>query len=185
MDEPIPPPWPIPLRRSALRLAFVVGLRGGVGIAALVTSLLTFGVVAMALLVAAAVCLVYAAALGAWFLTLRLEAWPGELRVRSLFGSRRYRLRKGEVRRLWVDRSSLSVEARVAGMGVRVGEGQLGGERLMDVIALDRTSTLVMVPVEGGRVVVAAASEEAHLAALLNATASSPPPADANPVSPT
>ncbi len=148
-------PWPIPLRRSIPRLALVVVLRAAIGAAAIVTAMATFGVVATVLNLTGAACLIYALLLGLYLFSLRLEAIPNELRLRSLFGTRNYRLRRGEVRRLWVEFSRRPLEARVGTMGVRVGEGQLGGEKLVDVIALDQASTLLMVPVEGGRLAVA------------------------------
>ena len=159
-------PWPIPLRRSVPRLAAVVGLRAAIGLAAVLTGLTTFGVVAAVLNVAGGVVLAYALGLGTHLFTLRLEAIPGHLRLRSLFGSRTYRLRKGEVRRLWVRFSRRPLEARVAGLGVRMGEGQLGGETLVDVISLDESTTLLMVPVEGGRLAIASKSETTLLSAL-------------------
>jgi len=133
----------------------VVALRALVGLAALFTAAATFGVVATVLNVTGLAVLVYALLLGFYLASLRLEAAPNELRLRSLLGTRRYRLRKGEVRRLWVQFSRLPIEARVGNLGVRIGEGQLGGERLVDVIALDHVSMLLMVPVDGGRLAVA------------------------------
>jgi hypothetical protein len=151
------------------RLALVVGLRAAVGVAAIITTMATFGFVAAILNLAGAACLLYGLLLGLYLLSLRLEAVPNELRLRSLFGARRYRLRKGEVRRLWVKFSRLPLEARVGTLGVRVGEGQLGREKLVDVIALDRASTLLMVPIEGGRLAVAPESEGTLLEALRRA----------------
>ena len=126
--------------------------------------------VATVLFVVGGVVVAYAAILGAYVATLRLEAVPNELRLRSLFGARRFRLRKGEVRRLWVRFSRRPLEARIGGLGIRFGEGQLGGEMLVDVIALDEASTLLMVPVEGGRLAVAAESEAVLLEVLRLAT---------------
>jgi hypothetical protein len=171
MTDPEAGPWPIPLRRSIPRLALVVGLRAAVGAAAVVTAAATFGVVATILNLTGAACLLYALLLGTYLFSLRLEAVPNELRLRSLFGTRRYRLRKGEVRRLWVQFSRRPLEARVGTLGVHVGEGQLGGEKLVDVIALDQASTLLMVPVEGGRLAVAPEIEGTLLEALLRAAA--------------
>jgi hypothetical protein len=169
-------PWPIPLRRSTPRLLLVVGLRAAIGAAAILTATTTFGTVATVLNLGGAICLGYAVLLGAYLLSLRLEAVPGELRLRSLLGTRHYRLRKGEVTRLWVRFSPRTpLEARVAGLGIRVGEGQLGGEMLVDVISLDEASTLLMVPIVGGRVAVAAESESKLLEALRAATRSALP----------
>jgi hypothetical protein len=163
-------PWPIPLQRSVPRLLAVVALRAGIGLASLLTALTTFGLVATVLNVAGGVVLLYAAGLGLYLFTLRLEAVPGHLRLRSMFGSRSFRLRRGEVTRLWVQFSRRPLEARVAGLGVRFGEGQLGGESLVDVIALDEASTLLLVPVDGGRLAVASDSEASLIDALRMAT---------------
>lgn len=170
MAVPDAGPWPIPLQRSVPRLVAVVVLRAAVGVAALFTALTTFGVVATVLNLAGALVLAYAVLLGAYLFTLRLEAVPGRLRVRSLLGTRTYRLRRGEVTRLWVRFSRRPLEARVAGMGIRFGEGQLGGETLVDVIALGETSTLLMVPVDGGRLAISADSEATLMDTLALAT---------------
>ena len=159
-------PWPIPLRRSIPRLAFVVGLRAAIGVAAIFTATATFGLVATILNLTGAACLLYALLLGLYLFSLRLVAIPNELQLRSVFGTRRYPLRRGEVRRLWVQFSRLPLEARVGTVGVRVGEGQLGAEKLVDVIALDQVSTLLMVPVEGGRLAVAPENEGTLISAL-------------------
>jgi hypothetical protein len=151
-------------------LVLVVGLRLAIGAGAIVTASATFGVVASALYLVGGVVVAYALLLGAQVASMRLEAVPNELRLRSLFGTRRYRLRKGEVRRLWVRFSRRPLEARVGGLGVRFGEGQLGGERLVDVIALDEASTLLMVPVAGGRLAVAPDSEGRLMEVLERAT---------------
>lgn len=172
MDRSPAGPWPIPLQRSRARLLLVAGLRAIIGVAALLTAVTTFGVIATVLNLAGIFVLAYAGGLGAYLFTLRLEAIPGHLRLRWIFGARTYRLRKGEVTRLWVQFSRRPLEARIGGLGVRVGEGQLGGERLVDVIALDRTVTLHMVPVEGGRLAIGAASEPALIDALKLATRS-------------
>jgi len=163
-------PWPIPLRRSVPRLLAVVAVRALIGLAAMLTALTTFGVIAQLLMVAGTIVLVYAIGLAAYLFSLRLEAVPNELRLRSVFGTRRFPLRRGEVKRLWVQFSRRPLEARVGGMGVRFGEGQLGGEHLVDVIALDESTTLVMVPVEGGRLAISPLSEPALLDALARAT---------------
>lgn len=173
MDRSPAGPWPIPLQRSRARLLLVVALRALIGLAALLTALSTFGLVATLLNTAGLLVLAYALSLGAYLFTLRLEAIPGHLRLRWLLGSRMYRLRKGEVTRLWVQFSRRPLEARVGGLGIRLGEGQLGAEKLVDVIALDSVSTLLMVPVEGGRVAVAPEAESGLLTALASATSAS------------
>jgi hypothetical protein len=164
-------PWPIRLRRSLVRLFLTLGLRAAIGVAAVLTAFATFGTVALVLNVAGLICLAYALLLGIYVLSLRLEATPGELRLHSLLGTRRYRLANGQVTRLWVQFSRRApLEARIAGLGIRVGEGQLGQEKLVDVISLDRSATLLMVPVVGGRLAVAVESESELLKALGAAT---------------
>ncbi len=163
-------PWPIPLRRSLPRLLLVVGLRALIGAAGVLTATTTFGLVATTLYLVGGIVLAYAVLLGAYLASLRLEAVPNELQLRSVFGTRRYRLRKGEIKRLWVRFSRRPLEARVAGLGVRFGEGQLGGERLVDVIALDEATTLLMVPVHGGRLAISPESEATLIEALALAT---------------
>jgi hypothetical protein len=171
MAEPDAGPWPIPLQRSVPRLLLLVATRTAIGTWGILTALSTFGVVATVLNLASGLVIAYSVSFAAYLFSLSLEAAPGELRVRSLFWTGRYRLRKGEVRRAWVGRARGRLETRVGGLGVHVGHGQLGGESLVDVIALDRTASLVMVPVEGGRFAIAPASEVQLIDALAIATA--------------
>ena len=78
---------------------------------------------------------------------------------------------KGELRRHRVPASWRSpLEAQVGGLGVSLGSGVLEGEALVGVIALDRSASLIMVPVIAGRLAVAPASEDELLAALAAAT---------------
>ena len=113
----------------------------------------------------------YSMLLGLHLATLHLEARPNELMLSSVLGRRSYRLRKGEVRRHHLPRSWRSpLESQVGGLGVSLGRGELEGEKLVGVVALDRSANLLMVPVVGGRLAVAPASEEELLAALRAAT---------------
>jgi hypothetical protein len=164
-------PWPIRLKRSPMRLVAVVGVRALIGVAALATAQTSAGAIGTALTIAGLMVFWYAAVLGFYLVNLRLVADAGELRLYSLLGTRRYRLVKGIVTRLRLPRSWRSpLEAGISGLGVRIGEGELQGEKLVAVIALDRSATLLMVPTVGGRVAVAAESEEELLAALESAT---------------
>ena len=165
--------WPIRLKRRSTRLLGVVGLRALIGAAAVLTGLTAPGTEGTVLRIAGAIILGYAALLGLYLASLRLEARPGELHLHSLFGTRRYRLAAETVMRLWLPRSWRSpLEADITGLGVRIGQGKLKGEKLVGVVALDRSATLLMVPAVGGRLAVAAASEDELLTALAAATAS-------------
>jgi hypothetical protein len=164
-------PWPIRLKRSVLRLLVVVGVRALIGVLAILTGQASPGTVGTALRVAGGIVLVYAAVLWLYLATIRLEASAGQLILYSLLGTRRYRLAKGKVTRLRLPRSWRSpLEAGISGVGVRIGEGQLQGEKLLGVVALDRSATLLMVPAVGGRVAVATESEDELLNALAAAT---------------
>jgi hypothetical protein len=164
-------PWPIRLKRSPMRLLLVVGLRAGIGVVGIATASRSPGAIGIVLTITGLIVLGYSLLLGLHLATLRLEARRGELRLSSVFGGRSYRLRKGELRRRRLPASWRSpLEARVGGLGVSLGSGVLEGEALVGVIALDRSATLIMVPVTGGRLAVAPASEEELLAALAAAT---------------
>lgn len=93
-------PWPIRLQRSPVRLSVLVAARAAIGIAAPITAIPEQGTIGTMLSFAGIVVLGYAALLGPEFVTLRLEALPGQLRLWSVLGNRRYELAKGEVRRL-------------------------------------------------------------------------------------
>ncbi len=171
-------PWPIRLQRSPVRLSVLVAARAAIGIAALVTAIPAAGTIGTVLSFAGIFVLGYAALLGLDFLTMRLEARPGELRLSSALGNRRYHLAKGDVRRLRLPEGWRSpVAATFAGLGVGLGPGEVEGEKLVGVIALARPTSLLMVPTADGRLAVAVASEEELLDALMRATqAAAPPP---------
>jgi hypothetical protein len=164
-------PWPIRLQRSPVRLFVLVAARAAIGVAALVTAIPEPGTLGTALSFAGVIVLGYAALLGLDFVTMRLQAVPGQLRVRSLFVSRRYQLAKGDVRRLRLPPGwRFPVGAAFRGLGVRIGPGQLEGEKLVGVIALARPASLLMVPTTDGRLAIAVASEKQLLDALMRAT---------------
>lgn len=164
-------PWPIRLKRNRWRLLVVVGVRALIGAAALITAQASPGTIGTALTLAGIVVIGYAVVLWLYLVTIRLEASGGQLVLRSLLGTRRFRLTKGTVTRLQLPRSWRSpLEAGVSGVGVRIGVGELQGEKLLGVVALDRSATLLMVPAVGGRVAVAAESEGELLNALEAAT---------------
>lgn len=171
-------PWPIRLQRSPVRLSVLVAARAAIGIAALVTAIPAAGTIGTVLSFAGIFVLAYAALLGLDFVTMRLEARPGELRLSSSLGNRRYQLAKGDVRRLRLPAGWRSpVAATFAGLGVRLGPGKVEGEKLVGVIALARPTSLLMVPTTDGRLAVAVVSEEELLDALMRATlaAAAPP----------
>lgn len=167
-------PCPIRLKRNPVRLLTVVGIRGLIGVLAILTGQASPGMVGTALMVAGGIVLLYSVVLWLYLVTIRLEASAGELYLHSLFGTRRYRLARGTATRLNLPRSWRSpLEAGISGLGIRVGEGELKGEKLLGVVALDRSTTLLMVPAVGGRVAVAAESEDQLLNALAAATTES------------
>jgi hypothetical protein len=164
-------PWPIRLKRNSTRLLAVVGLRALIGAAAVLTAQASPGILGSALRVAGGIVVIYSVLLWLYLATIRLEASAGHLVLYSLLGTRRYQLAKGIVTRLRLPRSWRSpLEAGISGVGVRMGEGELKGEKLLGVVALDRSATLLMVPAVGGRVAVAAESEDELLNALAAAT---------------
>jgi hypothetical protein len=164
-------PWPIRLQRSPVRLFLLVAARAAIGIAALVAAIPEPGTLGAVLAFAGIGVVGYAALLGLNFATMRLEAVPGQLRLRSLLVNGRYQLVKGEVRRLRLaPRSRSRLGAAFRGLGVRIGPGELEGEKLAGVIALARPDSLLMVPTTDGRLALAVASEEQLLDALMRAT---------------
>lgn len=154
-----------------MRLLLVVGLRAAIGAVGIATGSLTPGTIGAALMAGGVIVLGYSLLLGLHIATLRLEVKPDVLRLSSVLGGRTYALRKGELRRHRLPHSARSpLEAQVGGLGVSLGSGELEGEKLVGVIALDRSASLIMVPVAGGRLAVAPASEDELLAALDAAT---------------
>ena len=158
---------PIPLARSTGRLLavpLIVLLAGAVAVAAGVVlgdlrgiGLVAAGLVAVAMSLALAVKL----------LTVRLDVEVATLRVRWLGGERRYTLVRGPVTRVALrGPEAARLRPRFGALGWGFGRARLRRDEQIELVRLAKTTTMILVPTDMGRLGVAPASEQQLLNAL-------------------
>lgn len=150
-------------RLPNLLLIGAVALVGGA-----VVSPLRAGEVAWYALVAVGGLLALAAlAIGAWLASIRLDVQESAVRVRWLGGGRRYALVPGPVTRVRLRGEHASrLRVRRGWLGWGLGAATLRDEERIELVRLAPTATLILVPTEGGRLAIAAKSEDQLLDAL-------------------
>jgi hypothetical protein len=158
---------PIPLARSRTRLlgaplilvaAGVVAVAGG----AVLGDMRGIGLVAAGLVVVALGCY-----LAVKLMSVRLEVEVATLRLRWLGGERRYTLVRGPVTRVALrGREAARLRPGFGAFGWGLGRARLRRSERIELVRLARTSTMILVPTDRGRVGVAPASEQHLLNAL-------------------
>jgi hypothetical protein len=159
----------VDLARSLPRILAIPILASLIGAAAVASGLILGGSGRVPLVVGGVAMILLAAMVVRIPLTLRLEVEVGGIRLRWLGGERRYRLVPGPVTRATVagaDAGRGVLRIRFGFLGWAVGPGVLRGAERVSVVRLAPTPTVILVPTEGGRLALAAASEGELLAAL-------------------
>ena len=157
----------IPLARDLTRLLALPLLLLLLALAGAVGALALGGMAGLALVAEAAVLAAGALVLILLPLSVRVDVEVGGLRVRSLTGTRRYQLVRGPVTRVAVTGPGRGVlRSRHPILGWSNGRAVLRGEEEVTLVRLARTSTVILVPTDQGRLGVAAASEMDLLEAL-------------------
>jgi len=159
----------VALARNLPRILAIPAFVALVGIAAVGGGLLLGGGIRIPLIVGGVATILFAAMVARVPLTMRLEVEVGGIRLRWLGGERHYRLVPGPVTRATVAGAGAGAGAlriRFGFLGWAVGPGVLRGTERVSVVRLAPTRTVILVPIEGGRVALAAASEGGLLAAL-------------------
>ncbi|MDP9273430.1 MAG: hypothetical protein M3O93_07890 [Chloroflexota bacterium] len=159
----------VDLARSLPRILAIPILVSLVGAGAVASGLILGGSGRMPLVAGGVATILLAAIVARIPLTLRLEVEVGGIRLRWLGGGRRYRLVPGPVTRATVagaDAGRGVLRIRFGFLGWAVGPGVLRGAERVSVVRLAPTPTVILVPTEGGRLALAAASEGELLAAL-------------------
>ena len=105
--------------------------------------------------------------LAMWLASVRLDVEEAAVRVHWIGGGHRYSLAPGPVTRVRL-RGENASRLRVRGgwRGWGLGSATLRNEERIDLVRLAPTSTLILVPTEGGRLAVAAESEGELIEAL-------------------
>lgn len=174
MPPRIPPIARIRLARAPLRLlaAPVILVLGGValGVAAWIGPLVAPAPAWIALVAGGALVAVSGLAVAARLLTLRLEVEEAAVRTRWLGGERLHPLVPGPVTRVRLrGENASSLRSRTGWLGWTVGPATLRGEERIQVVRLAPTPSAILVPTEGGRLAIAAASESELIEALSRA----------------
>ena len=174
MPSRVPPIARIRLARAPFRLILLPALL--VALAATLEAAAVLGPVSpltpawIALVAGGVLLALLALAFAIWLLGLRLDVEEAAIRVHWLGGERVHPLAPGPVTRVRLrgDNAS-SLRSRTGWLGWTVGRARLRGEETIQVIRLARTPTAILVPTEGGRLAIAAASEAELIEALSRA----------------
>ena len=174
MSSRVPPIARIRLARAPFRLMLLPALFVALGAA--LEAVAVFGPVAsltpawIALVAGGALFALLGLVIAIWLLGVRLDVEEAAIRVHWPGGERLHPLVPGPVTRVRLrgDNAS-SLRSRTGLLGWTVGRARLRGEETIHVIRLARTPTAILVPTEGGRLAIAAASEAQLIEALSRA----------------
>ncbi|HET9416218.1 MAG TPA: hypothetical protein VFP30_01625 [Candidatus Limnocylindria bacterium] len=174
MPSRIPPIARIRLARSPLRLLTVPLLLVAAGAALAATAwigpLVALEPAWIALVAGGVLLGLVGLAIAARLLTLRLDVEEAAVRTRWLGGERLHPLVPGPVTRVRLrGPNASSLRTRTGWLGWAVGGAVLRGEERIQIVRLAPTDTAILVPTEGGRLAIAAASEPDLIDALSRA----------------
>lgn len=158
----------IPLARSTRRLLIVPILLLALAAGAVAGGLLLLPSAAgWALAATAAVPVLAALYLLAVLFTVRLDVEVSTLRLRWIRTDRRYALARGAVTRVpLTGERRAKLRPRFGAFGWGLGAARLRGEEQIQLVRLARSTAVIVVPTESGRIAVAPRSEEQFLEAL-------------------
>ncbi len=158
----------VPLARSLRRLVVAPLVLVAIGLIAGVAALLLLpDLKAYALLAAAAVAFALALYLLAVVTTVRLDVEVSTLRLRWIGSDRRYALARGAVTRVALTgEQAVKLRPRLGFFGWGLGRARLRGEETIQLVRLTRSSAVILVPTDAGRIAVAPSSEQQFLEAL-------------------
>jgi hypothetical protein len=170
VDETVPIAR-VPLARSALRMLLMPMLAVLAGSGAIV------GGIAMVLVAGSwagaalggigLLAVLFSVTLAVRLLSLRLEVEVGGVRLRWMGGSRRYALARGPVTRVMLHgERAARLRSGLGFLGWVVGPARLRDGERIQAIRLAPSDTLILVPIEGGRLGIAPASESELVNAL-------------------
>jgi hypothetical protein len=174
MPSRIPPIARIRLARSPLRLLAVplllVMAGAGLAAAAWIGPLVAPEPAWIALVAGGVLLGLVGTAIALRLLTLRLDVEEAAVRTRWLGGERLHPLVPGPVTRVRLrGPNASSLRTRTGWLGWAVGGAMLRGEERIQIVRLAPTDTAILVPTEGGRLAIAAASEPDLIDALSRA----------------
>ncbi len=158
----------IPLARSLRRLVVAPLVLVAIGLIAAVAGLVLLpDLKAYPLLAVAAITAGLALYLLAVVTTVRLDVEVSTLRLRWIGSDRRYALARGAVTRVPLSgERAAKLRPRIGFFGWGLGSARLRGEETIQLVRLARSSAVILVPTDAGRIAVAPSSEEQFLEAL-------------------
>jgi len=174
MPSRVPPIARIRLARAPLRLLVVplllIALGAGLTLAAILGPMRALEPAWIAMVAGGGLLAMIALLITIRLFGIRLDVEEAAVRVHWLGGERLHTLVPGPVTRVrLIGDNASSLRSRTGWLGWTVGRATLRGEEAIQVIRLARTSTAILVPTEGGRLAIAAASEPELIEALSRA----------------
>jgi len=155
------------LARDVRRILTLPLLLALTGLSAALAGLLLGGMAEFAAVAGGALLIAGAVLLAVVPLSMRMDVEVGGLRMWWLGGSRRFQLARGPVTRVALTGPSAgSIRSRLPVLGWSFGRAVLRGEERIVLVRLARTSTVIVVPTDRGRLAIAAAAEGELLEAL-------------------
>lgn len=155
------------LARDVRRILILPLLLALTGLSAALAGLLLGGMAEVGAVVGGALLIAAGVLLAVVPLSLRMDVEVGGLRLRWLGGSRRFQLARGPVTRVALTGPSAgSIRSGMPVLGWSFGRAMLRGDEPIVLVRLARTSTVIVVPTDRGRLAIAAAAEGDLLEAL-------------------
>jgi hypothetical protein len=158
---------PIPLARGALRLLVAPLILLVAGLVAMAGGLVLGGLPGLGLVIAGAIVEAFALYLVLVLLTLRLNVEVATLRLTWLGGERRYVLARGAVTRVPLrGPNAAQLRPRFGAVGWAMGPATLRRTEPIELVRLARSTSVILVPTDRGRLAIAPRSEQQLLTAL-------------------
>ena len=158
---------PIQLSRSTGRILAVPALLLLAGVVAVAGGANVGGLVGIGLVAGGLVVVALGMYVAAMLLTVRLDVEVATLRLRWLWGERRYTLVRGPVTRVALAGDEAArVRPRFGALGWAVGRARLRRDEEIEIVRLAPTASMILVPTDRGRLGIAPVSEEHLLSAL-------------------
>ena len=158
---------PIQLSRSTGRILAVPALLLLAGVVAVAGGATVGGLVGIGLVAGGLVVVALGIYVAAMLLTVRLDVEVATLRLRWLWGERRYTLVRGPVTRVALAGDEAArVRPRFGALGWAVGRARLRRDEEIEIVRLAPTASMILVPTDRGRLGIAPVSEEHLLSAL-------------------
>ena len=143
---------PIPLARAPGRMLVAPLLLLLAAVAAVAAGISVSGLIGVGLVAAGVVVAALSLYLAVMLLTVRLDVEVATLRLRWLWGERRYTLARGPVTRVTLQGDEAArLRPGFGALGWAIGRAKLRGRETIDIVRLAPTASMILVPTDRGR----------------------------------